>query len=213
MENNKNGHRGKPRRVPRVRGHPDKSRPPPGSVPENAPAPSPAPGPPRRAQPSVWRDLCSLLAKVAAVCAVFALAFTLVYGLHRNLEPGMIPSVKDGDLVMFYRLDKDYEAGDILLLAFKGKTQARRVVAAAGDTVDITSNGLAVNGSLQQELSIYEKTERYADGIELPLTLGEGEVFVLGDARGNAADSRVYGPVNVKDTLGTVIAVIRRRNL
>jgi signal peptidase I len=51
------------------------------------------------------------------------------------------------------------------------------------------------------------------DGIEYPITLAVGEVFVLGDARENATDSRVYGAVNEKDTLGTVIAVIRRRNL
>jgi type IV secretory pathway protease TraF len=38
-------------------------------------------------------------------------------------------------------------------------------------------------------------------------------VFVLGDAREGAADSRIYGPVNTEDTLGTVITVIRRRSL
>jgi signal peptidase I len=161
----------------------------------------------------VWRELLALLLKLAVICAAFALAFTFLYGLHRSLDPDMIPAVKDGDLVMFYRLDKDYAAGDLLVLSFRGKRQVRRVVAAAGDTVDITESGFTVNGSLQQELTIYEDTRRYEGGTGLPVTLGEGEVFVLGDARANATDSRVYGPVNVKDTLGTVITVIRRRNL
>jgi signal peptidase I len=141
------------------------------------------------------------------------LVFTFFYGLHRNLDPDMVPAVKDGDLVMFYRLDKEYAAGDLLVLSFQGQRQVRRVVAAAGDTVDIISGGLTVNGSLQQELEIYEETQRYEGGIEFPVTLKEGEVFVLGDSRKNATDSRVYGPVNAKDTLGTVITVIRRRNL
>jgi len=47
----------------------------------------------------------------------------------------------------------------------------------------------------------------------MPLTLGAGQVFVLGDARQNATDSRVYGAVNTKDTLGKVITVIKWRDL
>jgi len=89
----------------------------------------------------------------------------------------------------------------------------RRVVAQAGDVVDITADGLTVNGALQQEPDIYEPTLRYQTGTQLPVTLGPGQVFVLGDARDNATDSRVYGPVDTKDTLGKVIAIIKWRDL
>jgi len=87
------------------------------------------------------------------------------------------------------------------------------VNATAGDTVDITENGLVINGGLQQERDIYRKTERYAGGIGFPVTLKEGQVFVMGDARDGVTDSRIYGPVNVRDTLGKVITIVRRRNL
>jgi signal peptidase I len=170
-------------------------------------------GSPEPASPSVLRELLSLIAKIAAVALVALLLTTFLYGLHRNGDADMAPAVKDGDLTIFYRIDKDYAAGDLLLLRFSGKTQIRRVVATEGDVVDVTERGLIINGALQQELYIYEKIRRYEDGAELPVTLGEKEVFVLGDARANATDSRVYGAVNTKDTLGTVIAVIRRRNL
>jgi signal peptidase I len=170
-------------------------------------------GSPAPEEPSVLRELLSLLAKIAAVALVCVLVTTFLYGLHRNADADMVPAVKDGDLVVFYRIDKDYTAGDLLLLRFLGKTQVRRVVATEGDVVDVTENGLTINGALQQELYIYERTRRYEEGTELPVTLGEKEVFVLGDSRGNATDSRVYGAVNTKDTLGTVIAVLRRRNL
>jgi signal peptidase I len=159
------------------------------------------------------KEALSLLLKVAVISGIAALLFTFVYGLDRNADPDMAPAVKDGDLVAFYRLDKDYAAGDLLVLSYKGKRQVRRVVAVAGDTVDITEEGLLVNGALQQEPEIYEPTMRYEQGIPLPLTLGEGETFVLGDSRGDATDSRVYGPVAEEGTLGAVIAVMRRRNL
>ncbi|MCL2881441.1 MAG: signal peptidase I [Coriobacteriia bacterium] len=164
------------------------------------------------AGPSVLRDLASLGLKILVVVLVFVLVFTFFYGLDRNTDPDMAPMVKDGDLVMFYRLDKTYAVDDLTVVRYHGKQEVRRVVAGAGDAVDITDEGLVVNGALQQEPNIYQKTVRYAKGVSFPLTVGPGQVFVLGDARGNATDSRVYGPVNTKDTLGTVITLIRRRN-
>ena len=171
------------------------------------------PAPQRPPPPSVGQELKALGLKIGVIAAAFALLFTFMYGLHYSKEPSMHPAVKDGDLVLYYRMDKKYKPGDLLLLTFRRQNQVRRVVAVAGDTVDITEEGLLINGSLQQERGIYQKTQRYADGAQFPLTLKTGQVFVLGDARENADDSRIYGPVNIKDTRGSVITILRRRNL
>ncbi|SET88256.1 signal peptidase I [Lacrimispora sphenoides] len=165
------------------------------------------------AEPSLGKEIVFLLAKIAAIILAFLLVFTFLFGLCRNSDASMVPSVKDGDLVMFYRLDKSYVAQDTLVLEFKGKKQVRRVIATAGDTVDITEDGLLINGALQQEAEIYTPTQRYEDGVEFPLTVREGEVFVLGDSRENSTDSRIYGAVRVKDTLGKVMTILRRRNI
>jgi len=162
---------------------------------------------------SLLREFGSLAVKIAVITGVAVILLNFVYGLHYNVEPGMNPSVKDGDLVMYYRWNKNYRAENLILLTFQGKTQVRRVVAKAGDTVDISGEGFMINGALQYESGIYQQTQPYADGIEFPITLGEGEVFVLGDARENATDSRIYGPVNISDTYGVVITILRRRNL
>ena len=161
----------------------------------------------------VWQELLNLVIKIAVIALAAWLIFTFMYGLQRNTDPGMAPMVKDGDLTMFYRLDKDYAIDDLLVLKFRGELQVRRVVAKAGDVVDITKAGLVVNGALQQEPNIYQETRRYEGGVSFPLTVGQGQVFVLGDARENATDSRIYGPVNTKDTLGKAIMIMRRRNL
>ena len=160
---------------------------------------------------SVWQELGSLAFKIVVICISFMLIFTFLYGFQRSTDLSMAPMIRDGDLLLFYRLDKDYAIGDLLLLDFQGERQVRRVVARAGDTVDITEDGLIINGGLQHEPEIFQETWRYASGVSFPLTMGEGQVFVLGDARESATDSRVYGPVNTEDTLGKVITVIRRR--
>jgi len=185
-----------------------------------APAPSPQPlslsvlpAAPSAAPAPVWREMRNLAIKIAVIATAFLLLFSFVYGLHYYVDPSMVPMVKDGDLVLFYRLDKSYAIGDLLLLNFQGERQLRRVVAKAGDTVDITEDGLIINGAVQQEPEIYQQTQRYEEGVSFPLTVGEGQVFVLGDAREYAADSRIYGPVNTKDTQGTVISILRRRSL
>lgn len=167
----------------------------------------------RPEQPSLIKELLLLLGKIAAIVLIVLLAFSFLYGVHRNVDASMQPAIKDGDLILFYRLDKAYVAGDVLLLDYEGSRQVRRVIATAGDTVDITEDGLFINGALQQEPAIYEQTERYADGVSFPLTVGEGQVFVLADARENATDSRIYGIVSVENTLGKAITILRRRGI
>ena len=165
-------------------------------------------------RPSVWKDLLFLVLKIGAIVLVFALLFTFLFGIMRYPEPSMAPAIKDGDLVIFYRsAESGYQSRDVVVLNVYGQKQVRRVVAIAGDSVDITEDGLVINGSLQQELGIYQKTERYVEGVSFPLTVPEGQVFVLGDNRADATDSRIYGSVKTEDILGDVMTVIRRRNI
>jgi len=159
------------------------------------------------------QDIQHLLLKIMVIIVVLVLVFTFLFGVYRNRDASMHPAVKEGDLAFFYRLDKSYTAGDCVVVEYEGKKQIRRVAAVAGDTVDITEDGLVINGEPQLEIFIYEETNRYAEGIEFPVMVGEGEIFVLGDSRKNATDSRIYGCVSVKETLGKVITVIRRREI
>jgi signal peptidase I len=162
--------------------------------------------------PSTWKELRGLVIKIGVIIITFLLIFTFLFGFHRNSDPYMAPMVKTGDLVVFYRLTNDYAIGDLLIVEFQGERQIRRVVAKAGDIVDIGEDGLIVNGAIQQEANIFQSTFPYEEGVEFPLTVGEGQVFVLADSREGATDSRIYGGVDVKDAQGTVITIIRRRH-
>lgn len=167
---------------------------------------------PKKTSTSVWKELGSLLIKIGIICAIIAFMFTFVFGLILYDDPSMAPAIRDGDVVIFLRFTQaGYLPQDTVVVVFEGKRQVRRVVATAGDEVDITDRGLMINGALQNETRIFEETKRYQDGVEFPLVVPKGHVFVLGDSRENATDSRVYGCVKISDTLGKVTEVIRRR--
>lgn len=163
---------------------------------------------------SVLKDILLLLLKLVSIVLIFLLLFTFLFGIIRYQDPSMAPAIKDGDLVIFYRyINAEYLPQDVIVVKHNGKLQARRIVATAGDTVDITEDGLVVNGAPQYEPEIFQKTEPYEEGVRFPLTVPEGQVFVLGDGRMESTDSRIYGCVKVEDTLGKVMMVIRRRSI
>ena len=93
-------------------------------------------------------DVLFLLLKLILICTIFVMLFLFVFGALPYRDNSMAPAIKDGDLVIYYRLQKDYQAGDAIVVETEDGLQVRRVVAVAGDTVDITEEGLAVNGYL-----------------------------------------------------------------
>lgn len=167
-----------------------------------------------KTQPSLLSDLLFLLLKVGVIVLIVIVVFTFFFGMARVRDNAMDPSLKDGDLVIYYRLDKEYLANDLVIVRKGDDEQVRRVVGIAGDRIDINrDNGLEINGYPQQEENIFSETLPVVGKTAFPVTVATGQIFVLGDNRKYALDSRTYGCVNLSDTRGKVIVVIRRRNL
>lgn len=181
------------------------------AVPANA---SPEQAPKKKPKKSLAEDILSLFLKICFILLAFVLMFTFLFGITRNSSLAMMPNMKVGDVIVYYRLDKMYVQNTVVAVEYNDEVQILRVVAVAGDTVDMTEEGFVVNGSLQEEPAEGQLTQPFTEGVDFPITLEEGEVFLLGDNRNNStADSRLYGPVKAEETLGEVMTVIRRRNL
>jgi len=162
---------------------------------------------------SLFADVKWLLLKILLLGIIFAVVWIFLLGICRNGDESMNPAIRAGDLVIYDRLTQEYHTGDVVVIKQDGDRQIRRVAAVSGDVVDVTEEGLNVNGYQQQEADIYTETLPYKNGIEYPLTVGEGQIFVLGDNRISAEDGRIYGTTDLKDVQGVVMTVIRRRNI
>lgn len=163
-------------------------------------------------KPSLLQDIVALLIKIFIILTVFVLLFIFLFGIFTINDMSMSPELQDGDLVFFYRLANGFVASDAVVVEYEGEKQVRRVTAVSGDIVDITEDGLFINGAFISEES-RDEILLYEEGITFPITVPEGHVFVLADKRNGPADSRMYGTVSENDILGKVAAIIRQRNI
>lgn len=114
----------------------------------------------------------------------------------------MMPTVHDGDRLLYNPFFKNVERGDIVVISHGGDMLIKRVIAIGGDHLTISTYGsVAINGIWQNETYINSQTSSESIDIIIP----NGELWIMGDNRGHSTDSRHFGMVELGDVLGVVI--------
>jgi signal peptidase I len=166
----------------------------------------------KKQEATLIADLLRLLLRLAMIAVTLLLLFGKVFLLCQMKGTDMFPAVKDGDLMLAYRLQKDYRKNDVVIYEAEGVRRTGRVVAREGDRVLITGDGtLRVNGTVLRGEILYPTESR--SGGEETYTVPRKSVFILGDYRTEARDSRDFGPVAVKQVKGKLITILRRRGI
>lgn len=93
--------------------------------------------------------------------------------------------VERGDIVVFFRPDTLTSPYDDLI---------KRVIGLPGDRVEGRDNQVFVNGEPLAEPYLDDTAVTRDFG---PVDVPDDHVFVMGDNRGNSADSRVFGPIEI----------------
>ena len=157
---------------------------------------------------------------LAAFLLVIWVLFFLIIGITHVPNGDMSPRMDAGDLVIFYRLDKTPQFGEVIVfekdIDGSGKKQmlVARVIAVPGDTVAISAgNRPVINGNTLIEPDIFRETPKREDRITYPLHISTDEYFVLVDSREEGVDSRYFGTVKKDEILGTIITLLRRHKL
>ncbi len=141
----------------------------------------------------------------------------------------MDPTLYDGEKVVLGRFDRNFRVGDIVvadvpdLVDGKSTLIIKRVVAVAGDKIAFRFN--AEKGAIEfyrndmtkpveedyiaepmRDVGKFQKIGVVSSGEEITedkiLTVGDGEVFIMGDNRNNSLDSRKRGTVKISSVKG-----------
>lgn len=166
----------------------------------------------RRLDAENRQDFVNLLLRVVVLVVCAWVLFTQVFLLTQARGNSMFPAVKDGDLLICYRLQKTYAKNDIVVYTQGHKLRVGRILGREGDLIALDDSGtLVVNGAVQSGEILYPTYAK--DALEYPFTVPENSVFILGDYRTQSEDSRDFGAVSMDDVEAKVITLLRRRSL
>lgn len=161
---------------------------------------------------AVRRGYASLGVRAAVVAIAAVLLFSCMLLVSQVQGNDMFPAVKDGDVVLGYRLQTAYQSGDVVVYAVGGQERIGRVVATSGDVVSLGESGsVQVNGTTLDAEVVYPTYAK--DAVTYPYQVPESSVFVLGDMRTQATDSRDFGAIAASDVKAKVITILRRRGV
>ena len=161
------------------------------------------------------RNLKYLFGALGLVAGVI-IVFGFVIGIDRVSGNSMYPYLNHGDWIVYYRLSGEIRRDEVIAFEKDGESVVKRVAGLPGDEVEISASGgrVVVNGVQVRETYVtLPDTSKEAAGDEMggPLTVMDGQYFMLGDNRGVSIDSRdrTMGTVPADDVLGRVVLVVR----
>ncbi len=156
------------------------------------------------------REIMEMMDSVVIALVVVMILFALVCRVYVVEGPSMEQTLYGGDRLLVSQLFYTPEQGDVVCFVEErdngeSKVLVKRVIATEGQTVDIRNETVCVNGIALEEDYVYSVNPWVSSTVTYPYTVGEGQIFCMGDHRDNSHDSRAIGAIDEKYLLGKVV--------
>lgn len=168
--------------------------------------------------PSPLRNALEWVAVILGAVLIALLVRNFVVQSFQIPSGSMHPTLVEGDRVLVNRLSyrlHDINRGDVIVFSRPETAPARpgepedlikRVVALPGESIEAHDGKVYVDGKALSEPYLDEGTS--TSNLDEPVKVPEGEVFVMGDNRGNSSDSRFIGTIPEGSVVGRAFAII-----
>src|SRR5262245_29184711 len=133
-------------------------------------------------------------------CASMLIFTNYILATVRVSGQAMMPTLRDGDRVLIWKVFEEINRGDIVVLWYPddpSKSYIKRVIGLPGEEVMVENGKVLINGSPLDE-PYMNADYRSSDSMPGPIHVKDHHYFVLGDNRPNSSDSRYWGLVPEK---------------
>ncbi len=158
-----------------------------------------------------WRALLEIVQALALAVIISVFLNLFVVQVTEVRQRSMEPTLHQSDRVIVSKIDYRFglpKPGDIVVFNPTTETTipfVKRVVAVAGDVIDLRAGQLYVNGKVAVFPDAHGLTAPESPQIRFPYTVPSGEFFAMGDNREASSDSRSFGAQPDDRIIGKVL--------
>jgi len=175
----------------------------------------PTPPPPSKSRRSATRTVIEWIAVVGGALLVALVIRAFFLAAFYIPSESMVPTLEKGDRVLVNKLSyklHDVHRGDVVVFERPPnepdngiKDLIKRVVALPGETIEVRECKVLINGAPLDESYVkqWSRTCTFA-----PKTVGENQVFMMGDNRDDSQDSRFFGPISQDLIVGRAFVIV-----
>lgn len=159
-------------------------------------------------EPDNWKRFVLDILETVILAVVLYFGINAISARVRVDGLSMNPTLQHGEYVLVSRLaykTGQPQRGDIIVFSFpidQKQDLIKRVIGLPGETITIRNNEVLVNGEKLEEPYIAQSPVYSGEW-----TVGEGELFVLGDNRNDSKDSHQWGLLPQDNIIGKALLI------